>query len=778
MISGRKRSAFTFIWFLLMLPAAIRATDKSGINRPLDPWVFRSVLDKKPRMLTLALHPEMYVAYDLTTCTIYKIWKGGVSKDGAAYTDKKTIQPSSWGAAYFLDNQHQFSWHVEVGGQNRLAKIISKGYSFTNNQITLNYALILEPADTAWVAERPEFVTDRTGKPGLERVFYVKNLPAKAVVKLTSATKEIVLKPSGATRVRVFFDKLPAQQRPLLEEQFDHKGRYYMEKSDCFTCHELTEDNVGPSFEHIAQRYDPKQDVQRLTKKIKEGGSGAWGNTVMNPHPQLSDDELKTIVAYVFTLKPAQKTSATSTTNSASTKAQRPTRPGDGTALEGVHPSYTLTTLHRAGFHPRVGGLAFRPDGKLLVTTWDSVGGVYLLSGVATGDSSKIKIKRIAAGLAEPLGIDVVNRQIYVLQKHELTQLIDHNGDDVIDEYRAICNSWQVTADFHEFAFGLVYKDGFFYATLSMAMRLKPDEKQVPDRGRTIRISPDGHYDWVNYGLRTPNGIGLGVDNEIFITDNQGQWLPGNKLIHLRKGDYNGMGWAIPPDGKELPTMAPPTLWLPQNEIANSPSEPTLIKDGPYRGQMLHGDVTYGGIQRDFLEKVLGQYQGAVFRFSQGFAAGVNRLRWGPDDALYIGELGMEGGGWSWKERKFGLQRLQYNGQTTFEMLAVRAKPDGFEIDLTEPLKAGIELTLEDFQIQQWRYQPTASYGGPKLDLEDLTIKNIKLSDNRTRILLQIPNLKKEHVVYFRLSDRFQNQKGKPLWSTETWYTLNNIPEM
>jgi cytochrome c len=150
------------------------------------------------------------------------------------------------------------------------------------------------------------------------------------------------------------------------------------------------------------------------------------------------------------------------------------------------------------------------PDGRLLVTTWDTVGGVYLLDNVTSGDTNKINVKRIASGLAEPLGIEVVNGEIFVLQKQELTQLIDDNGDDIIDEYRTICNSWGVTGDFHEFAFGLVYKDGYFYATLSMAMRLMAHEKQKQDRGRAIKISRDGSYEWISYGLRTPNGIGKG----------------------------------------------------------------------------------------------------------------------------------------------------------------------------------------------------------------------------------------------------------------------------
>ena len=38
-----------------------------------------------------------------------------------------------------------------------------------------------------------------------------------------------------------------------------------------------------------------------------------------------------------------------------------------------------------------------------------------------------IRVKRIAAGLAEPLGLVVVDDAIYVLQKQALTRLVDHD---------------------------------------------------------------------------------------------------------------------------------------------------------------------------------------------------------------------------------------------------------------------------------------------------------------------------------------------------------------
>jgi cytochrome c len=120
---------------------------------------------------------------------------------------------------------------------------------------------------------------------------------------------------------------------------------------------------------------------------------------------------------------------------------------------------------------------------------------------------------------------------------------------------------------------------------------------------------------------------------------------------------------------------------------------------------------------------------------------------------------------------------MKYNGKLTFEMLAVRAKRNGFEIEFTDALKEGQTIPASDFLVQQWWYLPTADYGGPKMDLEKLKVRQVTLSKDRTRIFLEIPGLKKEHVVYFRLPANMQSSGGQSLWSSEAWYTLNNVPE-
>ncbi|MEM9931684.1 MAG: glycosyl hydrolase, partial [Bacteroidota bacterium] len=374
--------------------------------------------------------------------------------------------------------------------------------------------------------------------------------------------------------------------------------------------------------------------------------------------------------------------------------------PGDQQALETVHPSYDLSQARPEAFSPKVGGMDFLSDGRMVISTWDADGGIYILDGVQNGDPSEITYKKIASGLAEPLGVKVVEDTIYVLQKQELTKLIDHDGDDIIDEYYTLSNAWKVSANFHEFAFGLAFKDDWFYGTLAIAILPggASAQPQIPDRGKMVRIRrSDGKTEFVAQGLRTPNGIGLGVDNEIFVADNQGDWLPACKILHMTPGSfYNSR--AVNPVESPNWEVKQPVVWLPQDEIGNSPTTPLLINDGPYAGQMIHGEVTHGGVKRVFVEKVNGEYQGAVFRFIQGLEAGVNRMVWGPDDALYIGGIGSTG---NWRQNGklwYGLQRLKYNEASAFEMLAVRAKSNGIEIELTEPLPEHVGWDASEYE--------------------------------------------------------------------------------
>lgn len=453
--------------------------------------------------------------------------------------------------------------------------------------------------------------------------------------------------------------------------------------------------------------------------------------------------------------------------------------PGDTFPLESVHPSLILSQARPSGFQPRVGGMDFLPDGRLVVSTWDSVGAVYILDGVQGNKPEAIKVKRIAFGLAEPLGLKVVDNDIYIMQKHELTKLVDLDKDEIIDEYQTFCNGWKVSANFHEFAFGLVYKDGYFYGTLATAIDPggASTQPQLPDRGKVIKISKaDGSFSFVASGLRTPNGIGIGTDDEIFVADNQGDWLPANKIVHVRQGAWYGSR-SVDFKGTENLKEDLPVVYLTQDEIARSPSQPIRFDKGPYKNQMLHGDITLGGINRIFVEKVNGEYQGASFRFTQGLEVGINRLLWGPDSSLYAGGVGMRGGWAQYGKLTYGIQKLAYNEKPAFEMLSVSARPNGIEIEFTEPLKEGAGSKASDYMIKQWWFKPTAEYGGPKMDETNLMIDKIIISPDRKKVLLELNEMKAKHVLYVRLNYKtIKSSTNRDLWSTETWYTMNSIP--
>ena len=46
------------------------------------------------------------------------------------------------------------------------------------------------------------------------------------------------------------------------------------------------------------------------------------------------------------------------------------------------------------------------------------------------------------------------NVAVYCVQRGELTRLIDTDGDDRADRYETVCDSWGVSGNYHEFAFG------------------------------------------------------------------------------------------------------------------------------------------------------------------------------------------------------------------------------------------------------------------------------------------------------------------------------------
>lgn len=75
------------------------------------------------------------------------------------------------------------------------------------------------------------------------------------------------------------------------------------QKSACMTCHAVDKKIVGPGFKEVSAKYKGDKSAEaKLIKKVKDGGSGAWGNIPMPPNPQVKDEDIKTIVRWVLSL--------------------------------------------------------------------------------------------------------------------------------------------------------------------------------------------------------------------------------------------------------------------------------------------------------------------------------------------------------------------------------------------------------------------------------------------------------------------------------------------
>jgi cytochrome c len=73
---------------------------------------------------------------------------------------------------------------------------------------------------------------------------------------------------------------------------------------NCMACHAAEKKLIGPSYKDIAAKYVSDKDaVAKLSKKVREGGVGVWGQIPMPATPQVSEDEANTLVKWVLSTR-------------------------------------------------------------------------------------------------------------------------------------------------------------------------------------------------------------------------------------------------------------------------------------------------------------------------------------------------------------------------------------------------------------------------------------------------------------------------------------------
>lgn len=419
-------------------------------------------------------------------------------------------------------------------------------------------------------------------------------------------------------------------------------------------------------------------------------------------------------------------------------------------------------------------GFDFLPDGRAVICTFH--GDVFVASGI-DDKLAKVKWRRFAAGLYHPLGLKVVNGEIFVTCRDGIWKLRDTNGDGECDTYEAFNFDVMVTKNFHEFVFDLQTDPaGNFYFIKAGPVRKggRGFDEICDHHGALFKVSPDGkNLEVVATGFRAPNGIAVSPSGQITTGDNEGTWTPVCRLNWVKQGGFYG----VPPlahRAAEPTDYDRPLCWFPK-EVDNSSGGQVWVtsdKFGPWKDRLLHlsyGTCSlFGVLPQEVTFNGQPQIQGGVARFNVDFASGAMRARFNPKDGqLYVTGLR----GWQTTATQNGcFQRVRYTGAATRMPIALASTKKGIKLDFACELDAKAAADAGNWNIEVWNYVWSSAYGSPDISTLDakvaatelgndgklqfskaqmserkhdsLTVKSATVSADRRGVFLEIPDLR------------------------------------
>lgn len=471
---------------------------------------------------------------------------------------------------------------------------------------------------------------------------------------------------------------------------------------------------------------------------------------------------------------------------------------------------YTVETIPMPeGLTCETGGLDFLPDGRLVAC--------FIRGEVMIYEPNSKTWTLFAEGLHEPLGVMAVsNTEILVMQRPELTRIRDTDGDGKADVYEKISDDFGLSGNYHEFNYGPVKdKKGNIFIALNTASpggAVKPEIRGtfnalgrdmqpgryemysvVPYRGWVMKLGADGKLQPYASGMRSPNGLGFDQQGNLFVTDNQSDWVETSTLYHVEEGKFYGhpasLVWnkdwkdknpfALPiQELEQLRTKA--AVLFPQGIMANSPSQPlcdlTAGKFGPFKGQLFVGEMNRDRIVRVMLEKVGGSLQGACIPFidGHGLRKGNNRLAFAPDGSLWVGQIAYGWGG------DLGIQRIVFNGTPPVDVYSMNLTKDGFDLTFTQPVNKTEAMNADNYKFRHYYYKyqrKDKSQGvdnSDQRDVRDISVTAVKVSADQKKVSVKLAELKAGYVYELKLGN-LNSKTGTPLANKLICYTLNQL---
>ena len=416
------------------------------------------------------------------------------------------------------------------------------------------------------------------------------------------------------------------------------------------------------------------------------------------------------------------------------------------------------------GSFMRIAGFDYFSDGdKAAFCTWN--GDVWIVSNL-NDDLQNVEWKRFAAGMNETLGLCIVNDEIFVNGKDQITRLHDLNKDGEADFYENFNNDCKITKNFHEFTFDLdadKYGNLYFAKAAPVLHGGRGFDETHEHHGVVYKVSADGKKSEIfASGLRAPGGMAINEEGTIATTgENEGTYVQACKINYLKKGDYAGV--LHPGNGmKETDKYQDPLCYLPIS-LDNSGGGQVWVPEnswGDLGGNLIHLSYGQSKAYTVFQEELNGQTQGGVVELPIQLMSSGMRIRFNPiksEEAIITGFKG-------WQTNatlNTAINRVRYKGKKMLRPLEVRSTTQGLYLTFNEKLDEQSVKSLDNYSVERWNYLYSEQYGSAHFatDTPEKVLEEFKKRQSKAVGRIGFPKNQDGEKVYVKAVTLLEDQK-------------------
>ncbi|MCA9081715.1 MAG: hypothetical protein KDA58_14230, partial [Planctomycetaceae bacterium] len=434
--------------------------------------------------------------------------------------------------------------------------------------------------------------------------------------------------------------------------------------------------------------------------------------------------------------------------------------------------------------------LAWSPQGWLLFT---SLKGHVFVAEDTTGDGLEDRLQVLEEGLAAPFGLLVDGNDLLVAHKPEILRLANAIGADrrpsVETRRRVELFGWGYNENYHDWTTGPV-RNGNGPLIIGLGSDYSQPKRPLSDqhlRGSVLEATPSGELIPLGRELRYPMGLAYDAQGRLFATDQQGVQNTFNELNHITAGRRYGVPGQEELRGSENSTEVPAShtpaaVQIPHPWTRSVNGLFFLPTDGVYEGNPFAGhgigcEYNTRFLLRFTLQEVDGELQGAVYPFTRIPAENDLNTFLGPmcggvapNGDIYIGSI--HDSGWLGGLNTGEIVRLRRaDGPIPNGLREVRLTADGFELELIQPLAAGIAADQPQIALTGYTRKWSGSYATPDSDRYSPEIAARGLSLDRRLLRLQIADLRPGFVYEIQLSGFAA--EGESFFPDFAAYTVN-----